>query len=148
MVAITLADATAQFGTNLAPDGSASDSSEVGGVSVDGTTPSAGACYEWTSTVTVTATVPYDVTVTAAAANTVLDFLVADPTTYAACTSGEAVGTSMFPSASPPRSWVRAQTATSSRTHRYWLGLDVRWTTLPTATLGNAALTFAIAADW
>ena len=54
----------------------------------------------------------------------------------------------MFPSATPAGAWVTGQSSTTGRTHSYWLGLGVRWTDDPSATLGNATLTFQVTVDW
>ncbi len=138
----------AQLGTNLTPDGVASNSTDVVSVAVDPTIPSVGACYVWPGTVSVRSTLAYDVTVVAAAANARLHFLTASPPNFAACVAGEAVGTAMFPGAIPAGAWVTNQSATAARTHSYWLGLDVRWTTPPSTTLGNATLTIRAFVHW
>ena len=148
IIELTIGDATAQFGTNLVPTGAASNSPDAVVANLDGTVPSAGACYEWTGSITVRSTESYNVLVAAAAANTRLDFLTANPASYAACTGGQAVGTAMFPAATPPGAWATNQTATTGRAHAYWLGLDVRWTDPPSATLANATLTLTAVVDW
>jgi hypothetical protein len=43
---------------------------------------------------------------------------------------------------------VTNQTATAGRTHDFWLGLDVRWTDAPSASRGDATLTFQVMVDW
>jgi hypothetical protein len=54
----------------------------------------------------------------------------------------------MYPSATPAGAWVTGQTATNGRTHDFWLGLDVLWTDEPSATVGDATLTFEVIVDW
>ena len=147
-VQLTIGDATAQFGANLTPTGVAAVSSDTVTRVVDGSVTSAGACYIWPGSVTVVATTAYDVSVSAAADNPRLDLLTATPTTYAACTGGEVVGAAMFPSAAPAGGWVTGQSATTGRTHSYWLGLDVRWVDDPSTTLGAATVTFQVTVDW
>lgn len=136
---LTIPDTNAYFGDNLTPDGVASNSPDGVGVNVDGTVPSAGACYEWDGSVAVRSNVTYDVTLSGAAANNRLDFLTANPADYADCTSGTQVSTSTT-------TWVAGQTATSSRTHDFWLGLDVLWTDAPDANLADATLTLTAVA--
>ena len=148
IIELTLGDSTAQMGTNLTPTGVASDSADSVAVNVDPTLPSIGACYEWDGSVTVSSTTTYNVMVAAAAANTRLDFLTADPAAYAACTGGEPVATAMLTGASPPGAWVTNQTVTAGRAHAYWLGLEVLWTDAPSATLANATLTITAVVDW
>ena len=148
VVALTIGDPTAQLGTTLTPDGDPSDSSDSVSALVDGSVTSAGTCYAWGGSVTVSSNAAYDLTVEAAAANDQLDFLTAAPAAYAACTGGEAVGTAMFAAATPAGAWVTDQTASASRTHDYWLGLDVRWMDDPSPTLGAATLTFEAIVDW
>jgi hypothetical protein len=148
MLSLTIGDGTAQLGENLAPDGTPSDSVDTVVVNLDASDPSAGACYEWSGAISVSSTLPYDVTVRAPGANPRLDFLVDDPADYVACTSGQEVGPSMFPSATPAGAWLTGRSATTGRTHTYWLGLDVRWADDPSATLGDTTLTFVAAVDW
>jgi hypothetical protein len=148
MISITIEDDTAQLGGNLAPDGAPSDSGDTVAVNLDGSDPSAGACYEWSGAVSISSTLPYDVKVRAPGANPRLDFLVDDPADYAGCTGGQEVGPSMFPGADPAGAWLTGRSATTGRTHSYWLGLDVRWTDDPSATLGDTTLTFVAAVDW
>lgn len=146
-IELTLSDASAAFGTNLTPDGSGSGSDEVTGIEIDGGASSAGACYEWAGSVTVRSNMAYGVTVAAAAANNRLDFLTSNPADYAACTSGTQVGTGMFPGTTPG-AWVTGQSRTATRTHGYWLGLDVQWGDAPNASLGAASLTLTAGAGW
>ena len=146
IIELTMGDTTAQFGTNLTPTGVPSNSTDAVVPDIDGTAPSAGACYEWPGSVSVRSTETYNVLVTAAAANARLDFLTANPANYAACTGGQAVSTSMFATATPPGAWATNQTATSGRAHAYWLGLDVNWVTGPSATVGAATLTITAVA--
>lgn len=134
-ITLTLADTTAEFGTNLTPTGVASNG-EARRVVID----APGACYLWPSTVTISSNIAYDVTVASAAANTRLDFLTALPATYAACTSGTAIPAGSF---TP----FNAQAVTASRAHGYALGLNVAWLDAPSATLGNATLTLEAIAD-
>jgi D-alanyl-D-alanine carboxypeptidase len=134
-ITLTLADANAQFGTNLTPTGTPSNM-EADVV----TTAAAGACYEWDSTVTVSSNVAYDVTVDPVDGNANLDFMVADPGNYPACTGGTAIETAAFtPFAN--------QAVTASRPHGYWLGLNVAWIDGPSLSLGAATLTFEAIAD-
>jgi hypothetical protein len=148
MISLAIGDGTAQLGGNLAPDGTPSDSGDTVAVNLDGSDPSAGACYEWTGSISVTSTLPYDVKVRAPSLNPRLDFLAGDPADYAACTSGQDVGPAMFPGSDPAGAWLTGRSATTGRTHTYWLGLDVRWTDEPSATLGDTTLTFVAAVDW
>jgi hypothetical protein len=148
IIELTLSDDTAQLGTNLTPSGVSSNSPDGVAVNVDPTAPSAGACYEWDASVTVRSTATYNVTVAAAAANARLDFLTADPATYAACTGGQGVAAAMFTSANPPGAWVTNQTATAGRAHTYWLGLAVLWTDSPNAALAHSTLTITAVVDW
>ncbi len=147
-ISLTISDGDAELGADLTPDGEPSDSDDAVTELVDASDPSQGACYAWPGSVRVTSDGPYHLTVTAAAANARLGFLVADPADYDACASGEAVGPAMFGSASPAGSWVTGQTATPGRGHDFWLGLDVRWEDEPSATLGDATLTLEVVADW
>jgi hypothetical protein len=146
MLSLTIADGTAQLGSNLTPSGGASNSTDAVAVNLDGA--GAGACYVWAGSVTVVSSERYNVTARAAASNTRLDLLTANPATYAACTAGEALGTAMFPAATPAGSWVVDQTSTIGRAHPFWLGLDVRWTDAPSATLGSASLTIEAVVNW
>jgi hypothetical protein len=146
MLSLTIGDTTAQLGSNLTPTGDASDSPDAVAVNVDGA--GAGACYVWAGSVSVVSSEQYGVKAVAAASNSRLDFHTANPGSYATCTSGEVVGTAMFPAATPPGSWVIDQTSTTGRTHPFWLGLDVLWTDAPSATLGDASLTIEAAVDW
>jgi hypothetical protein len=130
-IELTLPDSTAQFGTNLTPDGVASNSTDAIAVNVDGATPSTGSCYEWGGSAVVRSNVTYKVSVTASASLPRLGFLTANPATFAACSSGEQASTAMFPSATPAGSFVINQAATSTRTHNFWLGMTVLWTDAP-----------------
>lgn len=140
-IELTIPDSTAQFGTNLTPDGVASNSSDTVGVIVDPATTSAGACYKWGGSVSVRSNKNYYLMVSAAAANNRLDFQKTDPATYATCTGGEQVATAMYTTATPAGSWTTAQTRTASRSTSFWLGLDIQWTDDPSTTVGNATLT-------
>ena len=133
-IEVTIPDATAAFGLTMTPDGDPSGS-ESNGINVV----AAGACYEWAGSVAVRSNVSYGVTLSAAAANNRLDFLTADPGTYAACTGGTQVSTSTT-------TWATTQGVTSSRSHPFWLGVDVQWTDAPSATLANATLTLTAVA--
>jgi hypothetical protein len=149
VIQLELSDPSAQFGTNLTPDGSASTSPDGVSVNVDAADPSLGACYEWNGRVTVRSNVRYQVTVRAAVENTHLGFLTGDPDTYAACRGGEPVEGGMFAGASPRGAWTTPQAATASgRDHAYWLGLDVRWDADPSASIADASLTIAAVAAW
>lgn len=146
-IVLTIADTTAEFGTNLTPDGVTSNSGDAGvDANVDGSDPSDGACYEWPGSVTVRSNVGYYVTVGAAAPSTRIDFLTTDPGTYAACTSGEPLAVSMYTTAAPAGSWVSGQGVTSKRSHSFWLGLDVRWTDDPGASFASGSLTLTASA--
>ena len=135
---LTIPDTTAAFGANLSPSGTGG-SGEVSGVNVDPTVPSAGACFEWSGSTVVQSNVSYGVSLSATAANNRLDFLTANPADYAACTGGTQVSTSTT-------TWVTGQAVTSSRTHPFWLGVDVQWTDAPNANLANATLTLTAVA--
>jgi hypothetical protein len=135
---LTIPDASAAFGANLTPDG-AGGSGEVSGVNVDTTVPSAGACFEWSGSSVVKSNVSYGLSLSATAANNRLDLLTVNPADYAACTSGTQVSTSAT-------TWVTGQAVTSSRTHAFWLGLNVLWTDAPNANLANATLTLTAVA--
>ena len=52
-ITLTIGDPTAQFGTNLTPDGDPSDFPDAVTAFVDGAVPSSGACYAWHGAVTV-----------------------------------------------------------------------------------------------
>lgn len=146
---LTVGDATAQFGTNLAPDGPASDSGDTVTSLADPTIPSAGACYVWPGSVAVRSSLAYDVTVSAGTANDRVDFLTANPASYAACTGGEPLGTAMFPGATPPSAWATDQSPTTTfRTHPFWLGFDVRWTDPPGAAVATGTLTLEAKVRW
>jgi hypothetical protein len=145
---LTIGDTSAQLGTNLTPDGDPSDSPEVVGIAVDTGSPSQGACYLWRGTATVRSSLAYDMTVTAAAPNGLLHFLTAGAPTWDDCLAAEPVGPAMFATAGPSGAWLTDQSATSGRTHEYWLGLDVPWAVAPSVTLGEASLTFRAVVDW
>jgi hypothetical protein len=130
-IELTLPDSTAQFGTNLTPDGVASNSTDTITAYVDGTVPSAGSCYKWGGSAVVRSNVTYHVMVTASGALPRLGFLTANPATYAACSTGEQASAAMFPGATPPGTFVNNQTATTTRTHAFWLGMTVLWTDAP-----------------
>jgi hypothetical protein len=148
-IVLTLSDSTAQFGTNLTPDGDASNAAapDVVVANVDPSETSLGACYEWPGYVRVKSNVVYNVKVSAAASNTHLDFLTADPGSYAACTGGEAVAEAMFTGATPAGAWDTDLAKTAKHDSDYWLGLQVLWTDDPSDTLGNASLTLTAVAD-
>ncbi len=95
-IELTLTDSSAQFGTNLTPDGDASN-----GEATTVYTGTAGACYAWAGTATVRSNVTYRVGVNGSGALPRVGFLTANPATYAACTGGQAVSTAMFPAAVP-----------------------------------------------
>ena len=135
---LTIPDVTAAFGGTMSPDGTGAGA-ESAGVNIDPTVPSAGACFKWAGSVAVRANVAYGVSLSAAANNNRLDFLTANPATYAACTGGTQVSTSTS-------TWVSGATVTASRTHSFWLGVDVLWTDTPSATLANASLTLTAVA--
>lgn len=134
-ITLTISDTTAAFGTNLTPDGQASNAEGVVVATVAG-----GTCYDWAGTATVSSNVAYDVEVVGDAANANLDWMGADPATYAACTGGTQVGT-------VAADLVTNQAITSSTDHSFWLGLDVKWSDGVSATLGTATLTFTAVAN-
>ena len=148
VVALTIGDATAQLGSTLTPDGDPSDAPDSVTALVDGSVSSAGACYRWGGSVTVSSNAAYHLTVRAAAANARLDFLAASPAAYAACAGGEPTGPAMFTGVTPEGAWITAQAASASRRHDYWLGLDVRWSDDPSPDLGVATLTIEASVDW
>ena len=129
-ITLAIADATAAFGTNLNPDGQASNAE---GLLVEAVT--AGACYDWPSNLTVNSNVIYDVEVASDVTNGNLDWVGSDPTTYVACTSGDAiVNPGVFDA-------FTNQAITASTVHNYWLGLGVKWSDGVSASLGTASLT-------
>ena len=132
-ITLTLADTSAGFGATMTPNGGAS-----GGEGVLVATVAAGSCYDWASTLTVSSNVIYDVEVSSNVTNTNLDFMTADPATYAACTGGTAI--IIAPGGNFDAFAAQAIPATST-VHSYYLGLDVIWLDAPSATLGNATLT-------
>jgi hypothetical protein len=141
-IELTLPDSTAQFGTNLTPDGAASNSTDTITTNLDGAAVSQGTCYEWGGSAVVRSNVTYKVSVTASAALPRLGFLTANPTNYAQCSTGEQASTAMFPAAVPPGSFVINQPATATRTHNFWLGMTVLWTDAPgNLNAGNVSLT-------
>ncbi|GEM_PF-3835027 len=138
---IALVDDTAAFGDNLTPQGATPNGADASlGVIVDPAATSTGACYEWGSKIVVSSNVAYDVTVTPAAANAKLNWLTADPSTFAACSGGTAIGTD-------PIAFVNAGSVGAGNEHSFWLGLEVLWGDAPSATRGDASLTFAVAQD-
>ncbi len=100
-IELSLPDSTAAFGTNLTPDGVASNSTDTVTAYVDGASPSTGACYKWPGSSVVRSNVTYKVSVTASAGLAKLGFLTANPGTYAQCVAGEPASTNMFPAATP-----------------------------------------------
>ncbi len=146
-ITLTIGDTSAQFGSNLTPDGASSNSTDTVVAHVAGGNPSVGACYSWASSVTVASSTGYRIAVSATPANPHLDLVNASPGGYAACTNGEPVGPNMFPSATPAGTWISGQSATTGRSHPFGLGLDVRWDVAPSATLGNSTLTFTAIAQ-
>jgi hypothetical protein len=144
-IELTVPDGTAQFGTDLTPDGNDSNGDASVVALVDTADPSAGACYRWPGSVVVRSNVGYYVTVAGSGPNARLDFLQAQPTTYAQCNTGEQVAVSMFGSATPAHSWVAGETKTGKRTHPFWLGLDVQWEDDP-GTIADQTLTLTATA--
>lgn len=137
---LSLGDGSAAFGDNLSPLGTASNSSDTVTVNVDSATPSEGACYEWAGTVTVSSNVAYDVTVLPAASNPNLTLRQSNPASYSACTTGQSITTTLF-------TLVDSHAAGAGNEHDFWLGLDVRWDSAPSSTLGDATLVFAVIQD-
>ncbi len=132
-------DSTIEFGTNLTPDGVASDSSDTVSVFVDGVNdPSLGACYNWNGIARVRSNVTYDLLVTSADAVAELGFLTAAPTDYASCTAGEAASSSMF---GPSAAWDTGLTRTNRTDTDFSLGLDVLWDADPDEDLADTTLT-------
>jgi len=145
-IELTIPDDTAAFGTNLTPDGDASNSLDAIAANLDPATTSSGACYEWGGTTVVRSNKTYDLKVTAGAANARLDFLTSNPATFTACTGGQSVGTTMYPGATPVGAWSVANARTAKSTHSFWLGLEVLWTDDPSASVGAATLTLSATA--
>ena len=141
-IRITIPDASAAFGTNLTPDGVASNSVEASAI-VDGADPSTGACYSWAGGLTVRSNQAYTlafVTPTAGTANANVHFMTAAPTSFANCTGGAALSTTT------PGTVVNNLTATNGRAYSFWLGLVMLWTDAPSATFGDATLTVTASA--
>lgn len=141
-IVLTIPDGTAEFGTNLTPDGDASNSSDSVDAYVDGvTTPSLGACYAWDGTVEVKSNVTYDMTITSSASVPRLGFLTSSPTDFAGCAAGEPASANMFPAADPAGGWAFDQTRTRETVLDVSLGLQVLWADDPSATLADTTLT-------
>jgi hypothetical protein len=150
-IVLTIADDTAEFGSNLDPDGTASDSTDTVTAYVDGVNdPSFGACYRWDGSGRVRSNVIYDMTVSSDADVPRLGFMTSAPTDYAACSFGEAARDSdaggMFPAADPAGGWAFDQTRNGNRQHTFSLGLDVRWEDDPDANLADTDLTITVQA--
>jgi len=143
--AVRLRERNVRFGTNLAPDGTPSDSPDDVTAVVDPSEPSTGACYAWAGAITVRSNRVYTVKVSATTTNPHLTFLAEDPTDFAACARGQVVGPTMFSGADPAGAWVAGQGRTPGRSHRYWLGLEVLWMDAPSSTLADTTLTFTAA---
>jgi hypothetical protein len=135
---ITIADATAEFGTNLSPDGTDSNS----GDGVTDVTDTTGACYIWDSSVTVASNVDYAVTVEADVADADLSFMTSNPGNFAACIGG----TSIPDPPATAHEWVALAPETAGQAHPYYLTMPVLWTENPGA-LPATALTFTVAQD-
>jgi hypothetical protein len=141
-IRITIPDTTAAFGTNLTPDGVASNSGEATAI-VDGANPSTGACYSWAGGLSVKSNQAYKltfVTPTAGTANANVHFMTAAPTLFANCTGGAALSTTT------PGTVVNNLTSTNGRAYSFWLGLVMLWTDAPSATFGDATLTVTASA--
>ena len=146
-IELTIPDDDAVFGTNLTPDGDASNSTDTVVANVDDATTPTGACYEWGGTTVVRSNKAYDLTVSAGAANSKLDFMTANPADFAECTGGESVGTAMYPApVDPVGAWSTSNAKSAKATHSYWLGLEVLWTDDPSELVGAATLTLSAAA--
>ncbi len=130
VIELTVGDSTAQFGTNLAPDGTASNSSDTVTAYLEGSTPSVGACYKWGGNVLVRSNSPYRLRVSASTTVARLGFLTANPGTYTACSTGETVSATpaMFASATPVGTWATGLPRTTGATTSFWLGMTVQWT--------------------
>ena len=137
-IILTIPDDTADFGSNLGPDGRASNSTDTVNVLTD----TAGACYYWSGSVEVESTIRYRVEVTAADTKPRLRFHDTVPAGYAGCAAGERVDSNMFPGGSPAGTWIDDQTSTGGRTHPLTLGLDARWSDAPDPNLGDTTITF------
>lgn len=146
-IVLTIDDDTAQFGSNLDPDGTASNSPDTVAAYVDGVNdPSLGACYRWDGSGRVRSNVIYDMLITSDTDVARLGFMTSAPTDYAACSGGEAASGSMFPSADPAGGWAFDQTRNGNREHTFSLGLDVRWEDDPDANLADTDLTITVQA--
>lgn len=146
-IELTIDNDEVDFGSNLSPDGTASDSvTDTIGVLTDPDDPSTGACYTWAGEVEVSSNENYFLKVTAAAANSQLDFLTAAPVAFADC-AGEPVDTAMFASATPAGAFTSSLPRTAQDTTDFWLGLSVLWSDAPSATAADATLTISTEVD-
>jgi hypothetical protein len=146
-IELTIDNDEVGFGGNLSPDGTPSDSTtDTIGVIVDPATVSTGACYTWAGDVEVSSNEDYFLKVTAAAANSQLDFLTAAPVAFADC-AGEPVDTTMFASATPAGAFTGSLARTAQRTTDFWLGLSVLWSDAPSSTAADATLTVSTEVD-
>ena len=138
-------DSTVEFGTNLTPDGVASDSSDTVSVFVDGVNdPELGACYSWDGIAQVRSNATYDLLVTSTNSVAELGFLSAAPTDYASCSAGEAASSTMFGLSG---AWDTGLTRTRRRNTDFSLGLDVVWDADPDANLADTTLTITAQAS-
>jgi hypothetical protein len=146
-IELTIDNDEVDFGSNLSPDGTASDSvTDTIGVFTDPDDPSTGACYTWAGEVEVSSNENYFLKVTAAAANSQLDFLTSAPTQFSDC-AGEPVDTAMFASATPAGAFTGSLPRTAEDATDFWLGLSVLWSDAPSATAADATLTISTEVD-
>lgn len=146
-IELTIDNDEVDFGSNLSPDGTASDSvTDTIGVFTDPDDPSTGACYTWAGEVEVSSNENYFLKVTAAAANSQLDFLTAAPTQFSDC-AGEPVDTAMFASATPAGAFTGSLPRTAQDTTDFWLGLSILWSDAPSSTAADATLTISTEVD-
>jgi hypothetical protein len=146
-IVLTIVDNTAEFGTNLDPDGTASDSTDTVTAYVDeDNDPSLGACYSWDGLGRVRSNVVYDMTITSSQDRPNLGFVTAAPTNYGTCAGGEPASGSMFPTNTPAGGWAFDEPRGGNKQHPFSLGLDVRWLDDPDENLADTTLTITVQA--
>ncbi len=143
-IILTLNASSLDFGSNLTPDGDASDSADTINVQTDA---ALGACYYWAGSATVSSNASYDLTVSSSNDVPELGFLLAAPGAYASCVGGEAASASMDFGGSPASAWVDGASRTASRLSAFWLGLDVLWDADANANLADTVLTITAQAN-
>jgi hypothetical protein len=146
-IVLTIADNTAEFGSNLDPDGTASDSTDTVTAYVDGAADPRGACYRWDGSGRVRSNVVYDMTISSDVDVPRLGFMTSPPTDYLECSSGEAASGAMFPAEDPAGGFAFDQTRGGNKQHPFSLGLDVRWLDDPDLNLADTTLTITVAAS-